>query len=401
MPERSSDHVVRLSLKHRLFKLMASISFLFLLLVLAFGVRSYRTADFLVISDHQFSPGQLKGRELSFATGGGRIVLTLNARDIILTNTQSIEHAKAHYPEGLHIKWVTQRPDQIINLGWNDTPWRRLGFVALNSSSEVANYVGRLYRVAAPFWSLALLFAPLPFVRVRRALRERRRLLNGLCQKCGYDLRATLDRCPECAQPVGARLDRSPRRLFIRAGVVCLLLTATAIFIFCDWPPVRPNPLQTSLPVDPPSKVPVVTVRPGLATTAPGGPVTQMNYREIAATIDPKRTYVFAFVPSPRAQALRQNIASVQIFTRINSRWRGEIQYLRPGQPIGTKVFPTTLKLGEIRADGDDLLVTFVAADGTAQTRSAKSDLNDPTRRFLMQMTSFSGQAWDKELFPP
>jgi hypothetical protein len=126
-----------------------------------------------------------------------------------------------------------------------------------------------------------------------------------------------------------------------------------------------------------------------------------MNYRELAATIDPKRTYVYFYVPAPRAQALRQNIGSVQIFTRINSRWSVEIQYLRPGQAIGTKNFPTTLKLGQLRADGDDVLVDFVTADGTLQTRSAKKDFDDPTRKFLMQMTSFSGQAWDKELFPP
>jgi hypothetical protein len=49
-----------------------------------------------------------------------------------------------------------------------------------------------------PLWSAALLFTlpivPALFGRLRRA----RRNTAGLCTSCGYDLRATPDRCPEC-----------------------------------------------------------------------------------------------------------------------------------------------------------------------------------------------------------
>jgi hypothetical protein len=58
--------------------------------------------------------------------------------------------------------------------------------------------------IAIPYWLIFLLTAPWPawwFVRQRK--RNARRLA-GLCEHCGYDLRASPDRCPEC----GATVDR-------------------------------------------------------------------------------------------------------------------------------------------------------------------------------------------------
>ena len=52
-----------------------------------------------------------------------------------------------------------------------------------------------------PFWFLALLTAVLPLMWLRRLNRQRvrrRRAVLGLCADCGYDLRASAGKCPEC-----------------------------------------------------------------------------------------------------------------------------------------------------------------------------------------------------------
>jgi hypothetical protein len=47
-------------------------------------------------------------------------------------------------------------------------------------------------------WLLALMLLAVPALWMNRFRRERRARRVGLCKKCGYDLRETPQRCPEC-----------------------------------------------------------------------------------------------------------------------------------------------------------------------------------------------------------
>lgn len=51
---------------------------------------------------------------------------------------------------------------------------------------------------AVPYWAVLAAALPLPLWRLRKWHRRRRRMRTGLCPRCGYDLRATPGRCPEC-----------------------------------------------------------------------------------------------------------------------------------------------------------------------------------------------------------
>jgi hypothetical protein len=54
--------------------------------------------------------------------------------------------------------------------------------------------------IRAPYWSIAILAGIAPLFTVVRSVRRKRGRPANLCPRCGYDLRATPDRCPECGR---------------------------------------------------------------------------------------------------------------------------------------------------------------------------------------------------------
>lgn len=76
----------------------------------------------------------------------------------------------------------------------------RLGFYHMTNPGGR----GTLNRFVIPTWLVAAVLFPVTAWMVlgerRRRVRERR-AAGGLCTRCGYDLRASIDRCPECGSP--------------------------------------------------------------------------------------------------------------------------------------------------------------------------------------------------------
>jgi hypothetical protein len=72
---------------------------------------------------------------------------------------------------------------------------RQIEFVGFGAVAD--NRLVPLYGLFLPTWFLAIVFAFVPSVWLRMQ-RNVRQSLTSICAECGYDLRATPDRCPEC-----------------------------------------------------------------------------------------------------------------------------------------------------------------------------------------------------------
>ena len=81
------------------------------------------------------------------------------------------------------------------------TFWGRLGFIYTYADNRDDSGFSATRMIGLPFWLLCFVTAIAPLGATLSAGRRHRRanlLSAGRCLSCGYDLRATPDRCPEC-----------------------------------------------------------------------------------------------------------------------------------------------------------------------------------------------------------
>jgi hypothetical protein len=139
--------------------------------------------------------------------------------------TDQIKHDWMMYRGGLHLRFSSDKNMQVFEsrqvggMGWSvdrgfrvtegspEIPGSRsyLGFAFVEkqippspSLSAAGAVQMRSLECIITLWSLVLLFGILPATWLPITLRRRRIARQGRCPVCGYDLRATPQRCPEC-----------------------------------------------------------------------------------------------------------------------------------------------------------------------------------------------------------
>jgi hypothetical protein len=96
-----------------------------------------------------------------------------------------------------HHVLVRSEPDLLEPIHGH-SHWRTLGFAWNRFHSAQGSRIQDNWTIDVPYWFVLLLPLIAPAVRARLHLKDRRRASAGRCHACGYDLRATPERCPEC-----------------------------------------------------------------------------------------------------------------------------------------------------------------------------------------------------------
>jgi hypothetical protein len=168
--------------KRRRFNVLAAVSLGLCAATAGLWVRSYRVADYVAWQGSSHAHGFASSRGLLF---GERCVAI----------------SRPYPPQALF--YATLSP---IDYGTMKPVGLKRDFRALGiGATLIEKPEERRYALFMPHWLLMLicLIPVLWWIRQYRHGQRLQRLKAGICVNCGYDLRATPDRCPECGAAVG------------------------------------------------------------------------------------------------------------------------------------------------------------------------------------------------------
>jgi hypothetical protein len=178
------------AVKRRVFNVLAAVSLLLCVTTVLLWVRSYWVGEMFRIGLSRDEPPGIHFWRLKIFTGRGGVQLWLgdgivgNGNPTMLGDLRHFE-MPLRYPYDAYLQ---PPPPSFAGMQFFRNP-----------PAFGERYVGMT--APLPVWCVLFLVLPIAAARQHRRRRHARRI--GLCSHCGYDLRATPDRCPECGTAVG------------------------------------------------------------------------------------------------------------------------------------------------------------------------------------------------------
>jgi hypothetical protein len=197
-------------LRHWLFNFAAAVSLLLSIVVMAMWVRSYWYSNSLRYTSPVTTAMAPDDPNIEVRQWHSEAIYQLDGtirayRNVLTTRLTLPPVPFRRRPSTAPARWETEsrrRGSEITGGGFlivrnTDTFIHRAGFEYRFTDRSKAPDIELRYDAATPHWSLVASAMILPFVWIIRR-RRGQRYAPGQCHSCGYDLRATPDRCPEC-----------------------------------------------------------------------------------------------------------------------------------------------------------------------------------------------------------
>ena len=182
----------------RMIALLAGVSLSLCLATAALWVRTYFVSDTWLYSDLSPSPSRQVGYAIATYRGECGFECYFSYDNRSLRHFASVPDNFLPDPKepgllGFYADgWPGQKSGGLGPEWWEDSQGN------VHATPPAFKIVSSRNRnLFVPLWFLTLTFAIAPAIAFWR-WRRGRRIGAGFCEKCGYDLRATHERCPEC-----------------------------------------------------------------------------------------------------------------------------------------------------------------------------------------------------------
>jgi len=193
-----------------LFRILASLSAVLCLACISLWLRSYWVQDGLRRLDYSFPPATARLNWLQIVSARGGIYVDHRAieNDIEGSNDDhqmylrqnGWEHSRVYLFASARENFIAQGGRAYFGFGCKKTIWIEPSGSRYHPRPN-SQIIHRL--ILLPWAVPVLAFAVLPALLLRSILRSRRkriRLARNLCPTCGYDLRGSPEKCPECGE---------------------------------------------------------------------------------------------------------------------------------------------------------------------------------------------------------